>query len=233
MQLKDFKFQNKNYRVNLRGQADASVWAEIFQLREYRLAEEIIKNAQFPIIDAGAQAGFFVLYCRALNDKIRIYALEPEPANALVLAKHLKANHIGEVKIFQQALAGKSGKREFYVSNDTHDHSLIKPGEFKAKITVNALSLSDFLQEHKLNKISLLKMDIEGGEYEVLENLAKADWAKLDNILLEYHDMPNKNHNQLADLIRQNGFSLEIFPSHYDKNLGYMMARNKSITQGN
>jgi len=229
MQTRQIKFNHHTFKVNLRDQADASVLAEIFQIREYRAAENIIKSASFPIIDAGAQAGFFTLYCRALNAKIRIYAIEPEPTNALFLAKHLKLNHIQNVKIFQQALAGKSGKCEFFVSEDTHNHSLLKPEEFKTKILVPILSLSDFLKEHKLKKVSLLKMDIEGAEYEVLANLAKDDWRKFENILLEYHDLPEKNHQQLAELIRSNGFSLEIFPSHYDKKLGYMLARNKIV----
>jgi FkbM family methyltransferase len=233
MQLKDFKFQNRKFRVNLRDQADASVLAEIFQIREYRSAENIIKSATFPIIDAGAQAGFFTLYARALNAKIRVYAIEPEPANALVLAKHLKINHIQGVKIFQQALVGKTGKSDFYVSEDTHNHSLIKFENFKTKISVEGISLSDFLLKNKLSRISLLKMDIEGGEYDVLENLPKDDWRKFENILLEYHDLPEKNHQQLAELIRRNGFSLEIFSSHYDKKLGYMLARNKIVKRGN
>lgn len=229
MQFKEFKFQNRKYRVYLRDQADASVWAEIFQLREYRSAENIIKTAAFSIIDAGAQAGFFILYCRALNAKIRVYAIEPEPANAEFLSKVLKSNHIQNVKIFQLALAAKSGKRDFYVSEDMHNHSLIQFNGHKEEISVTASSLSDFLKQNKLDKAGLLKMDIEGGEYEVLENLDKDDWRKLDNILLEYHDLPDKNHAQLAELIRQHGFSLEIFPSHYDKKLGYMLARNKNF----
>lgn len=229
MQIQQIKFNHHTFKVNLRDQADASVLAEIFDLREYRGAENIIKSATFPIIDAGAQAGFFSLYCRALNAKIRVYAIEPESENAQVLAKHLKSNHIQNVKIFQQALAGKSGKIDFYVSPDTHNHSLIKFSEFKKMISVPALSLSDFLKQNKLIRISLLKMDIEGAEYEVLENLAKEDWRKFENILLEYHDLPDKNHQQLAELIRRNGFSLEIFPSHYDKKLGYMLARNKIV----
>jgi FkbM family methyltransferase len=229
MQIKQIKFNYHTFKVNLRDQADKSVLAEIFDLREYRAAENIIKTAVFPIIDAGAQAGFFSLYCRALNGKIRVYALEPEPKNAEFLAKHLKVNRVQDVKIFQQALAGKSGKQDFYVSEDTHDHSLIKPEKFKAKISVEGISLSDFLLKNKLIRVSLLKMDIEGGEYEVLENLNKDDWRKIENILLEYHDLPEKNHHNLAELIRRNGFSLEIFPSHYDKKLGYMLARNKIV----
>jgi len=229
MELQEIKFQNKKFRVYLRGQADKSIQAEIFKIQEYRCAENIIKTAQFPVIDAGAQAGFFVLYCRALNAKIKIYALEPEPENAQILAKHLKLNHIRDVKIFQQALAEKKGKKDFYVTADTHDHSLIKPEQFKTQISVATVSLADFLQEHKINRVSLLKMDIEGAEFETLEKLNEGDWQKIGNILLEYHDRPGQRHQQLADLIRQHGFSLELFPSHYDSKLGFIFARNKRV----
>ena len=229
MELKEFKFLSHKYKVYLRNQADKSVLAEIFQDQEYRCAVNIIKSAKFPIIDAGAQAGFFILYCRALNAKIKIYALEPEAENAQILAKHLKINHISGVKIYQQALAQKSGKVDFYVSTDSHNHSLIKFDEFKEMISVPAISLSDFLSQNKLIRISLLKMDIEGAEYEVFESLMPESWMKLENILMEYHDLPDKKHAQLAGLIRRHGFSLEIFPSHYDKRFGFILARNKKL----
>ncbi|MCX6744799.1 MAG: FkbM family methyltransferase [Candidatus Parcubacteria bacterium] len=200
-------------------------------MREYRVAENIIKSANFPIIDAGAQAGFFVLYCRALNSKTKIYAIEPEPNNAKVLAKHLKSNRISDVKIMQQALAAETGQREFYISKDTHNHSLISLAEedLADKKVIPAISLTDFLRKNNLNKISLLKMDIEGAEYEVLAGLKMEDWQKINNILLEYHDLAEHKHEDLAELIRQRGFSLEIFPSHFDKKLGYMLGRNKKL----
>lgn len=231
MMTQIIKFNGRNFKVELRDQADKSIVAEIFQLREYRGAEEIIKTAKFPIIDAGAQAGFFVLYCRALNPEVKIYAVEPEANNAKALARHLKTNRIKDVKVMQQALGGQTEQREFYISKDTHNHSLIGLNEedLAGKKVISSISLTDFLRKNKLNKISLLKMDIEGAEYEVLSNLPPEGWQKISVILLEYHDLKEHNHRELENLIRQNGFRLEVFPSHFDKKLGYMIARNKRV----
>ena len=78
-------------KIDLRDEADRSVFNEIFKFGEYRIAEEAIRGAAYPILDIGAHAGFFSLYCHAQNPKVKIFALEPEPENYKFLQKNLKA----------------------------------------------------------------------------------------------------------------------------------------------
>jgi len=235
MQFEEIKFNNKKYKIKLRDLVDKSVLAEIFTEREYRVAEQIIKVAKDPILDVGAHVGFFILYCRAINESVRIYGLEPEPENFQMLAQNLKTNKIKEVKIFQQALALSSGYREFYLAEDNHNHSLLALSLKKIKQVISAqtVNFSEFCQNNKIERLSLVKMDIEGGEYEILEKLPESDWQKIEAIILEYHDFKNDfndlNHKQLEQILRQNSFSVEIFPSHFQNNLGFILARNKKI----
>ena len=96
------KFNGRQFEVVIRDEADSSVCNEIFKYREYRAADGIIKNTIHPILDVGAHAGFFTLYCRALNQKVKIFALEPERKNLMAFKNHLKINKITGVIPFHE-----------------------------------------------------------------------------------------------------------------------------------
>lgn len=211
--------------VYLRDEADHSVAAEIFKLKEYRRVEDKIKEGIGIIVDAGAHSGMFTMYTKALNPKAQIIAVEPEANNLALLKKHLAENKISKVKIIAGALAGETGERFLKISVDSHNHSLAAEGE----VAVKAFSFSDFCKNNKIKKVSLLKMDIEGAEYEVLKSLSVGDWLKIEVLIMEYHDNNFKNHKGLERLLRENGFGVEVFPSKFDKSMGFIYAQNKRI----
>lgn len=232
MEKANIKFNGHNYTVNLRDDADKSVLAEIFKHREYKAAENIIKSAKLPILDIGAHAGFFTLYCRALNAVVFIIAIEPEEKNYLQLQKHLKNNDIFGVKIARQALGGVSGPRELIISADSHNHKLgpvAQTAFSKTSKLVNTFSFKDFLKAFKIKKIGLVKMDIEGGEYETLFGMDGNDFNAVGAIILEYHDGEGRAHQELEDRLRQNGFGVQRFPSKFDKSMGFLWANNKRL----
>lgn len=223
MEQINLKFNNKNIRLYIRDEADQSVMREIFKFREYKSVEEIIKNAKYPILDIGAHAGFFSIYVNALNPDIKILALEPEENNLEFLAKNLDLNKTKNINIIPKALANKTGIRKLKITQDNHNHVLDQSGEKK----VQAVSLKDLLNQNKLSKISLIKLDIEGGEYEIFESIKSDTLKKLENIILEYHNINNKNYKIIENKLRENKFGVQIFPSQFDKSMGFLFAKNK------
>lgn len=216
------------WKIIIRDEADRSVYNEIFKIREYRAADEVIKKAEEPILDVGAHSGMFTLYCRALNEKVKIFVLEPEENNFKLLNKHIKENRLKNIKPFKRALAGKTGERDLHISADSHNHSLFHfSGEGKKVVMSDTVSLGDFIKENKIKKISLLKMDIEGGEYEVLESLGKKEFGIINAMIMEYHDLNDRKHRTLETILRENCFGVQIFPSKFDKTMGFIFARNK------
>lgn len=230
--MEEIEYQGKSgkIKVKLRDTADRSVWFEIFKIKEYRVADSIISTAKNPIVDVGAHAGFFTLYARDLNPEVQIYCLEPEPKNLLALAKNIKENKVKAITVVKSALAAKTGERDLLISSDSHNHKMVevyKKGV--STVSVSTISLKDFFKKHHLEKISLLKMDIEGGEYEVFNSLEKECWEKIDVIIMEYHNGPGKDYHDLEQVIRENGFGVRIFPSKFDKNMGFLFAQNKRV----
>lgn len=219
------KFNYENWKFNLRDDADSSVFNEIFKYKEYRAVDSVIKSADYPIIDVGAHAGFFVFYCKLLNPKAEIFAVEPEPNNLAQLKKHIKDNKLKDVYVVNGALAGESGERFLEISEDSHNHKL---GDDKLKeksIKVQAFSFADFCKKNKIKKVSLLKMDIEGGEYEVFENLSTSDFNMVNFLILEYHN--GKEYQKIEEILRENGFGVQVFPSKFDRTMGFLFAKNK------
>lgn len=216
-------------RIDLRDEADRSVFNEIFKYREYRIAEESIRNAVYPILDIGAHAGFFSLYCHAQNTKVKIFALEPEPENFKFLQKNLKMNEVKTVKAEQAAMGGQTGPRRLELSPDSHNHRLMESNRMSENksIEVQCYSLADFCGKNKIKKVSLLKIDIEGGEKEVFSGMSSADFMMVNFIILEYHN--NSELTQIEARLRENGFGVQIFPSHFDKTMGFLFANNKRL----
>ncbi len=241
MQKVNLKLNGHNWQVYLRDEADQSVFNEIFKLKEYRAADETIKTAKHPIVDVGAHAGFFSMYCRALNEKVKIFGIEPEPENLKLLKQHLDENKILGVEVVAGALASESGERQLVLSADSHNHHLTEAGGSSSgrlfadytgadetaekTIAVHAFSFADFCKKNKIKKISLLKMDIEGGEYELFESMSASDFAMVNFVILEYH--MGIRHKDIAEKLRANGFGVQVFPSHFDKTMGFIWANNK------
>ncbi len=224
MTTTNYRINSCQISLNIRDDADESVAAEIFKWREYRIAENYITDLNLPIFDVGAHAGFFSLYARALNKEVDIVALEPEPNNLDALKKNVLVNKIENIIIIPGALAGKSGRRTLEISSDSHNHKL--NDQAKTSITVKAFSLNN-LNEYFPGGIGLMKMDIEGGEYEVFANLTEENFASFKAVLMEYHDLPGQKHQKIEQTLREHGFGVQVFPSHFDKTMGFIWATNK------
>ncbi len=222
-----YKINNQEINLQLRDDADKSVAAEIFKLREYKMAEAVISSATLPILDVGAHAGFFSLYARALNTIVPIIALEPEPHNLQALAENIKNNKIENITVIKGALAKERGERELMRSSDNHNHKLKTVDGEKGNITVQAYSLKNLSAKYFPQGIGLIKMDIEGGEYEVFANLDDEDFSKTKAIVMEYHDLPKHKHQEIEVKVREHGFGIQIFPSKFDKTMGFLWATNK------
>jgi FkbM family methyltransferase len=217
-----------NLTIHLRDEADESVLAEIFRLREYRRAEETIQMAKGTIIDVGAHSGLFTLYAKSLNASVPVIAIEPEKGNIALFKKHMAENNTAGVTLVEGALGGAYAKQHLFVTDDSHNHHLLDVGdENTATEVVQVYTLTHLIEKSSTEKIALIKMDIEGGEYDVLAGATDEDYAHVQAIIMEYHDSKERNHKELEQTLREHGFGVQTFPSHFDRTMGFLWATNK------
>ncbi len=219
---KRIKFEGRELVFDLPTEADQSVFEEIFRDREYRELEDILRKAEV-VLDLGAHKGIFSVYASVLGVE-QIYTFEPDVDNFAAMKEHLKMNGVKNVLAKNVAVAGVSGERELYLSEDSHNHSLIGGGD---AVKVRATTVTDILRKFRIESVDLLKMDIEGAEFEVLQAMGAEDFSRIDNLFVEYHELSSEvKVSQLREILKFHQYAVVQRVSVYDKRMGYLIARS-------
>jgi Methyltransferase FkbM domain len=72
------------------------------------------------------------------------------------------------------------------------------------RFLVQAMPLSRMLEDHNVATVNFLKIDCEGSEYEVLRSPDPANWARIQRVVIEYHDIGGDlHHRELGDFAHQ------------------------------
>ena len=154
------------------------------------------KNYSGLIIDAGGYIGTTAIALRELFPNSKIIVLEPSGENLYILKKNLAG--IKNIKIIHGALVGKKIKSVVLqnIFNGQWGFTVVKNtnSNFEIIEKVPAYTLSQLLG--KGEKIGILKLDIEGGEYDLIKNDSKT-LSKIDYIYAELHDEVKDNCSKI------------------------------------
>lgn len=167
---------------------DQALAYEIFQKEEYALAKKEIEKADL-IFDIWWHIGLFSLRCLKLNPKAKIHYFEPFPQLVAKALENLQTytNHI----IFNQFwLAKEPWIYEFFFNEEktmqsSQLSSFLNP-HWKTQL-VRCENLNSYLEKNTITTIDLIKIDVEGMEYEILLNLTTNNWKKIKNLICEVH----------------------------------------------
>ncbi|MEU3650003.1 FkbM family methyltransferase [Lentzea sp. NPDC034063] len=191
---------------------------------QFGIADEPLKT----VLDVGANIGVFALAVLDRHPRARVIALEPHPAFAEALRANLgdRAHVIeaaaaasrGEATLYMydQMPAMSSLQPEpdydYGLMATLIDNQLSRVGaavfgspasvaaarEISRSQAVRTVRLSDVLSEYGWDRVSLVKVDVQHGEEDVLAGLDDADWARVDRVVVEVQD----RGTQLAELQR-------------------------------
>ena len=79
------------------------------------------------------------------------------------------------------------------------------------RISVSTISLGQVIERGQMTGVDYLKIDCEGGEYDICRNATSADWRRVRRVSLEFHEYsPGHHHEELLDILRSNGFGVEV-----------------------
>lgn len=185
------------------------------------------------IIDVGANKGQFSLLARHLFPAAQIYAFEP-----LESARRSYASVVaGPVKMHALALGAEKGQATFFVASRDDSSSLLAPGkrqqeaygvDLSSTQIVDVARLEDVIKPGELVGPVLLKLDVQGGELNVLKgavellSLVDAIYCEVSFVEL-YEGQPTAG--EIISFLHAHGFSLRgIFNISATKQFGSTQA---------
>jgi FkbM family methyltransferase len=186
------------------------MFEEIFLRRQYYFesAEE-----QPLIVDVGSNIGKSILFFKRLFPAAAIIGFEPDPAAFRLLKRNVEANWLRDVSLLNVAVYDGADSVQLYGDPTTPgspQHSTRRGRVGGTSQEVPATRLSDHLAE----PVAYLKLDVEGAERVVIEELERSGKLGLvERMAIEYHHHVEEREDLLGDLLatlERNGFGYQL-----------------------
>lgn len=181
----------------------------------YQAQKNILKNRiqNFVIFDVGAHIGQTALKYHQLFPNAKIFCFEP----FLKSYDKLKINteHFPHIKCYNFGLGEISGKTVFHSNLSSATNSILPTHELgkttwgsnlldtQETLEIELLTIDDFVTQENIENIDILKMDVQGAEYMVINGAKKTlEKGFIKLIYLEIITMPTyKNQKNLEEMI--------------------------------
>jgi len=192
-----------------------------YEMFVYKRYDSYNLNQKDVVIDIGANAGLFTKLCLDSGVK-KVYSIEPNKRSLENLNYIFKNDH--RVTVIDKAVHTECKKIIIYsnpinstISSVNKNH-IVNEGFETEENEVDTITISELIKFYNLNKISLLKMDIEGAEYEIFNKLESDVFEKIDSFLIEFHDNYENKIELIIQKLKNNGFDIDQIRLHGKNN---------------
>ncbi len=174
---------------------------EIFAEDSYRFDWFLGPLARQPlqVLDIGGQVGTFACRLAQVQPQASITTYEPSPTTADFLRRNVTRNGLADrVQVVQQALAASVGTAQFDDNGaGSGENSLVGGARGSVgTITVDTTTF-DAAVAAVGGPIQLVKMDCEGGEYDLVYASSPESWASVQRLVIEYHPVTGQSWDEL------------------------------------
>ncbi len=163
---------------------DLMALTHVWLIEEYKSKNFEINDTDV-VIDVGGHIGLFSLYASQFCKHGIIYSFEPVKENYQLLLDNITLNNLNQIKPFNLAVSSSNSSVKLYLNDDEAGHSMFS--ESSKTITVNSTSLQRIFDDNNIENCNFLKLDCEGTEYEILQNLPTSYFDKIEKLIIEYH----------------------------------------------
>jgi FkbM family methyltransferase len=185
--------------------------SELIGMREVFVEEQYRLNLPHPpktILDCGANVGFASAYFAQRYPDASIYAVEADPRTFTKLER--LADQLPNVHPVHRAITGEDGPVTFHSLPRSMGSSLFARGGEGEVVEVPGSTLATLLDELGIELLDLLKLDVEGAEFAVLD-AARSVLPRVEAIAAEIHfDLAESSDASLRAVL--DGFQIDLEP---------------------
>jgi FkbM family methyltransferase len=199
---------------------DAYIVNEIWIDKIYTPAPRFSIRDGWVVVDVGGHKGIFSVFAATSARDVKVYSFEASPENFAGLSNNVGLNHLSNVRAFNVAVGGQDGESTLDLYEENGQNSLLQRSNPNlqpvASVKVETWSLARVLKT-VASPVNLLKMDIEGMEYEALFSCPDEYLQRVERIALEYHDdLVRVSHTirDLVEFLKTRGFSTYLSPGN-------------------
>ncbi len=195
----DMKFLGSNLSMRI-DDSDIRVFKQIFVDNEYDSLN--LPKVVDTIVDLGANIGLSALFFMKKYPDARIIAVEPDAINFEIMKRNLE-DYSSQVTLLNAAIWPSDGEVSL-VEHDESNEGLGAWGYRTETLTegadgsVSAISIPTLMKQSSINYIDILKVDIEGAEYELFEKGYESWLDKVGLIIIETHDRFKPNSEAMV-----------------------------------
>ncbi len=144
------------------------------------------------VYDVGANIGYFtMLAARRVGQAGQVYAFEPVARNAAAIERAALLNGFDRVTVFEKAVGASTGPSELLLARHIGGAMLASvgaPPDRSGSVEVEVVALDNFIDERRLRPPSLIKIDVEGAELEVLRGMTDTLRTQAPLLIVELDD---------------------------------------------
>jgi FkbM family methyltransferase len=166
------------------------------------------------VIDIGAHAGGYTAGALKFGHK-NIISIEPTP----ILAKTLRKLFIDfdEVTVLEGVVSNKNNDKLKFSTEVIHNISVSNRIQETGNLVVSNYTLPQIIKDYNITEIALLKIDIEGEEYELIPSIPEYIYNMTHSIHLETHLMHGGDDSSLISYLQNKGFSYNLLRDDSEK----------------
>lgn len=185
------------------GLAFYDTYEEIFKKNIYEFKTA---NLSPTILDCGANMGVSVLYFSKQFPNAKILAFEPDETVLPYLEKNIQMQNLQNIELYKKGVWTEETELSFYTDNGLGGRMGV---EYNNQIPskIKTVRLKDFLCE----PIEMLKIDIEGAEFEVIRD-CEDKLHNVEHVFLEYHSFYNEEQHleAILSIFKRQGFRYHL-----------------------
>jgi FkbM family methyltransferase len=165
-------------------------------------------------VDVGANIGAVSLFVDSFNkdreddNKIKVYAVEPEPNNLYLLNQNIQNNPTENITIVSNAIWHEEAMVS--ISNRGGNSSIVDLEEDSSEVL--AITLETLFSTYDIKEVDVMKIDIEGAEFDLIINTPAETLAKINRLVLEFDKSFDGRFGQMIEKLSKQ-FGIDILGS--------------------